>query len=205
MLKGLRFQKRLRILPGVRANLSKSGVSASFGPKGANVNVGRDGITTNAGIPGTGLSYRQKMSGKNRSAWIGVVALLAGLAFAGWQNREKIADWLAPAAPSPVVMASPPPPAPAPPAPDKVVTDSTTRKPTTIGAQRARLLKPGGTIYVRRAGSVLRETQKASGAALKKLAKGSAVTVVAMDGAWTQVKDGDTTGWMRTSVLGPKP
>lgn len=204
MLKGLRFQKRLRMLPGLRANLSKSGVSASIGPRGANLNVGPGGLSTNAGIPGTGLSYRQKMTGRNRSAWIGVVALLAGLAFAGWQNREAIGGWLAPAAP-PVVEATAPAPAPSPPSHAKVVTASPTRKPVTIAAQRAALLKPGGAIYVRRAGSVLREAQKPSAKALAKLPKGARLTVVAADGPWTQVKDGDVTGWMRTSVLGPKP
>ena len=204
MFKGLRFQKRLRMLPGLRANLSKSGVSAILGPRGANVNVGPGGISTNAGIPGSGLSYRQKMTPKNRSAWIGVVALLAGLAFAGWQNREKIADWITPDAP-PVVeaVAAPAPPAP----PAKAAAQTTTSKPATptIAAQRAKLLVPGGTIYVRRAGSVLRATQKTSGAPLAKLAKGASVMVVAAEGPWTRVKAGDTTGWMRTSVLGPKP
>jgi hypothetical protein len=58
-----RFQKRISILPGVRINLSKSGVSASLGPRGADVNIGKDGVTANAGIPGTGLSYRQKVGG----------------------------------------------------------------------------------------------------------------------------------------------
>ena len=63
---GFRFQKRISILPGVRINLSKSGASASLGPRGADVNIGRDGVTANAGIPGTGLSYREKIgkSGK---------------------------------------------------------------------------------------------------------------------------------------------
>ncbi len=64
---------------------------------------------------------------------------------------------------------------------------------------------PGSTIYVRRQGSVLREAEKSSGASLKKFDKGAAVTVVAVDDDWTQVKDGNVTGWMRTSVLGPKP
>ena len=205
MLKGLRFQKRLRMLPGVRANLSKSGVSASLGPKGDSVNVGRDGVSTSAGLPGTGLSYRQKITRTNRSAWIGVVAPLAGLAFAGWQNRGPIGDWFAPQAPAATQAAAPMPPAPAAPTPDKVVTASPVRKPPTIAAQRAKLLKPGGTIYVRRAGSVLREAQKPSAKALAKLAKGARLTVVAVDGPWTQVKSGDATGWMRTSVLGPKP
>jgi uncharacterized protein YgiM (DUF1202 family) len=83
-------------------------------------------------------------------------------------------------------------------APPKVATP-------TIAAQRALLLKPGGIIYVRRAGSVLREERKTSGKALQKLAKGAAVTVIALDGAWTQVEAGEATGWMRTSVLGPDP
>ncbi|MBS0396467.1 MAG: DUF4236 domain-containing protein, partial [Proteobacteria bacterium] len=32
---GFRFQRRVRILPGLRLNLSKSGVSASVGGRGA--------------------------------------------------------------------------------------------------------------------------------------------------------------------------
>jgi hypothetical protein len=204
MLKGLRFQKRLKLLPGLKINLSKSGASATVGTKGAGVNIGRDGITTNAGIPGTGLSYRQKLSAKNKSAWIGVLALAAGLAFAAWQNADKIAAWLSPPEAAPVVQAAAPPPPPSPamtaqePAQPKAVSE-------TIGAQRAKLLTVGGTIYVRRGGSVLREEQKSSGAALKKLPKGAAVTIVAVDGPWTQVRDGNLSGWMRTSVLGPDP
>lgn len=204
MLKGLRFQKRLKLLPGLKINLSKSGASATVGTKGAGVNIGRDGITTNAGIPGTGLSYRQKLSSRNKSAWIGVLALVAGLAFAAYQNADKIGAWLSPPEATPVVQAAAPPPPPAP----AMAAEATARPkavPETIAAQRAKLLTVGGTIYVRRAGSVLREEQKTSGKALAKLNKGAAVTIVAMDGAWTQVKAGDVTGWMRTSVLGPNP
>ena len=207
MLKGLRFQKRLKLLPGLNINLSKSGASATVGTKGAGVNIGPGGITTNAGIPGTGLSYRQKLGSKNKSAWIGVVALLAGLAFAAWKNADKIGAWLAPADERAVVATAAPPPPPPPvqaSAADEEVARPRVATPT-IAAQRAVMLKPGGIIYVRRAGSVLRETQKPSGKALQKLAKGAAVTVMAVDGAWTQVKAGDVTGWMRTSVLGPDP
>jgi len=94
MLKGLRFQKRIRLLPGVRINLSKSGASASVGPRGADVNIGRGGVTTNAGIPGTGVSYRRKLGGRN--GWIGVLALLAGLGVWAWQNRDDVAATIAP-------------------------------------------------------------------------------------------------------------
>lgn len=92
MLKGLRFQKRIRILPGLRINLSKSGASASVGPRGADVNIGRDGISTNAGIPGTGLSYRQKVGGGR--GWLGMLLLAAALGWWAYQNRDQISQFL---------------------------------------------------------------------------------------------------------------
>jgi hypothetical protein len=61
---GFRFQKSLRILPGVKLRLSKKGVSLSLGKRGAGVNVGKPGLTGNVGLPGTGLSYRQRLFGK---------------------------------------------------------------------------------------------------------------------------------------------
>lgn len=54
---GLRFRQSFQLFPGVRLNLSKSGLSASFGVPGANVNVGSQGIRSTVGIPGSGLSY----------------------------------------------------------------------------------------------------------------------------------------------------
>lgn len=92
MLKGLRFQKRLRIGPGLRINLSKSGASTTLGPRGAGVTIGRNGVTTNAGIPGTGLSYRQKVGGGR--GWLGVMLTAAALGWWAWQNRETVAQFL---------------------------------------------------------------------------------------------------------------
>ena len=60
---GFRFQKRISLLPGIRLNLSKSGASVTVGRTGLSVNLGKDGATGNVGIPGTGLSYRQKITG----------------------------------------------------------------------------------------------------------------------------------------------
>ena len=60
---GLRFRKSLRILPGLRLNLSKRGLSATLGRRGASLNLGRRGPVANIGIPGTGLSYRKKLGG----------------------------------------------------------------------------------------------------------------------------------------------
>lgn len=56
-----RFQKRVRIAPGVRLNFSKRGVSASAGPRGSTITVGKRGIYGNVGIPGSGLSYRTRI------------------------------------------------------------------------------------------------------------------------------------------------
>jgi hypothetical protein len=56
---GLRFQRRIRIAPGVRLNLSKSGVGVSVGRTG--LRLGMDAKRKkyfSVGLPGSGLSYR---------------------------------------------------------------------------------------------------------------------------------------------------
>jgi hypothetical protein len=57
----VRFNKRIKIAPGIKLNLSRSGVSTTIGGKGASVNIGKKGTHLNAGIPGTGLSTRTKI------------------------------------------------------------------------------------------------------------------------------------------------
>ena len=52
-----RFRKSIKIAPGIRINLSKSGISTTVGIKGASVTVGHGKKRTNFGIPGTGISY----------------------------------------------------------------------------------------------------------------------------------------------------
>jgi hypothetical protein len=56
-----RFQKRIKLLPGLRINLSKTGVSWTVGTRGAGINFRNGKATGNVGIPGTGLSYRQRL------------------------------------------------------------------------------------------------------------------------------------------------
>lgn len=63
---GWRFRKSIKIMPGVRINFSKSGISTSVGPRGAKVTFGPNGTYVNTGIPGTGLYTREKISGGNR-------------------------------------------------------------------------------------------------------------------------------------------
>jgi hypothetical protein len=52
-----RFFRRIRILPGLTVNLSKSGASASVGPRGAKYTAGPHGKRLTLGLPGTGLFY----------------------------------------------------------------------------------------------------------------------------------------------------
>lgn len=54
---GLRFNRRIRLFPGVRLNLSKSGVSTSIGRPGAWLTFGKRGTRATIGVPGSGLSY----------------------------------------------------------------------------------------------------------------------------------------------------
>lgn len=54
---GFRFQKRIKIMPGVTINLSKSGVSTSIGTTGARVTYGHGQKRTTVGLPGSGLSH----------------------------------------------------------------------------------------------------------------------------------------------------
>lgn len=61
---GFRFQKRIKIAPGVRVNISKGGISTSIGPRGASVSVGKRAVRANVGIPGTGISYSEQLTSR---------------------------------------------------------------------------------------------------------------------------------------------
>lgn len=77
----MRFQKRIKITPGVVVNLSKSGVSTSLGPTGAKFNIGNGRHHTTIGIPGTGLSHTTRSTGPIRGTFtslgLGIVILIA--------------------------------------------------------------------------------------------------------------------------------
>ena len=64
----LRFRRSIKLAPGVRMNLSGSGVSWSLGPRGSSVGIGHRGTYLNTGIPGTGLYSRQRLSGESSQA-----------------------------------------------------------------------------------------------------------------------------------------
>jgi Protein of unknown function (DUF4236) len=54
---GFRFNRRVRLLPGLRLNFGKTGVSTSIGTRGAWLTFGKRGTRATVGLPGTGMSY----------------------------------------------------------------------------------------------------------------------------------------------------
>ena len=61
---GWSFRRRIKVIPGVYLNVSKRGVSTTVGVRGASLTFRGDGTYANVGIPGTGISNRQKLSGR---------------------------------------------------------------------------------------------------------------------------------------------
>jgi hypothetical protein len=88
----LRIRKSFKIAPGIRINVSKSGISTSVGGKGLTTNISKKGARVTAGIPGSGLStsklYRSEKSAHAGSPTPSVKPgigsyIIAALIFAG--------------------------------------------------------------------------------------------------------------------------
>ena len=90
---GWRYRKRIKILPGIHLNISKSGISANIGVKGANVTFGKNGTYVNTGIPGTGLYRRDKVSESGKKDYFEDVERIneteKNQAVYGSQNNQK--------------------------------------------------------------------------------------------------------------------
>jgi len=66
---GFRVRKSIQIVPGVRMNISKSGVGYSVGGRGYRVTKRADGrVNRTVGLPGTGISHTSTVSGATRNA-----------------------------------------------------------------------------------------------------------------------------------------
>ncbi len=63
---GFRFRRSVRIVPGLRLNFGKGGLtSLSVGRRGITANIDAKGIKTTFSVPGTGLSYSTKRTGQD--------------------------------------------------------------------------------------------------------------------------------------------
>ena len=62
---GFRFRRSIKILPGVRWNLSRRGSSLSVGGRGFTTNLSRRGVRQTVGLPGSRLSYSHLSSARH--------------------------------------------------------------------------------------------------------------------------------------------
>lgn len=65
---GWNFRRRVTILPGLTLNFGKRGTSVTVGKRGATMTFGKNGTYANVGIPGTGISYRERISKPKKTA-----------------------------------------------------------------------------------------------------------------------------------------
>jgi len=75
-----RFHKSIKILPGIRVNLSQSGVGFSEGIGPVHISEGPRGTRETASIPGTGLSFYEQQTRKKKKGCCGIIALMMILA-----------------------------------------------------------------------------------------------------------------------------
>jgi hypothetical protein len=176
---GFRFRKRISLLPGIRLNFSKSGVSTSIGGRGATINLGSKGTRSTVGIPGTGLSYSERLTsgGKtdgvtstqsgqsgNAGGYLRII-FIAGLVLLVLSQMSHKADPNISQAPAPTEAKAP------------------ATAIVKVSALNCRVLP-------------------AKNAAIKiKLVSGSSVTVIARQAEWSQVSNGTTPCWVFNSYL----
>lgn len=72
---GFSYRKRISILPGVKVNISKSGVSTSIGGNGYTANISKRGIKQTLSIPGTGISYSKNHKRSANRASVSIEAI----------------------------------------------------------------------------------------------------------------------------------
>ena len=183
---GFRFRRSVRIMPGVRLNFSKSGVSTSLGGRGATVNVGPRGTRTTVGLPGTGVSYSQLHPGgaggsppgaRNGNPIVGCL----GVGFVGFVLLLLVgmcSHGNAPAA------------APAPVAADNLLTP-TAPQPVTQ------------SVWARRASC--RADSEASARAIVMLHRGDAVEVTDHRDGWLRVHRQSGDCWISTLAISASP
>ena len=84
---GVRFNKRMKLLPYVVMNVGKSGVSLTIGPKGKTLNIGSTGVNVNVSL-GKGVGYSKRLitwKKLNVLSWLGI----GGKAAAATKGKGK--------------------------------------------------------------------------------------------------------------------
>lgn len=72
-----RFRKIIPLGKFLRINVSKTGASLSVGRPGATVNVRKDRVDGTVGLPGSGLSYKERLANRGCASALGFALMLA--------------------------------------------------------------------------------------------------------------------------------
>lgn len=62
---GMRFRKSIKIAPGIRLSATQRGLGVRVGGRGGGISFSPSGTRVSAGIPGTGLSWSERISSGN--------------------------------------------------------------------------------------------------------------------------------------------
>ena len=189
-----RFRKSVKILPGLRLNFSKSGVSTSIGGPGASSNSCRRGTRGTVGLPGSGLSFSSQIGGGGNSSGnqppsgvgprpaskgrgCGAVALVM-LALVG------VSQCVATMAPQPAAI-------------------GTARLSPPTGA--ALDYSDGDTVHVTASSLRTRSEPSADGAVTGSLKAGESAKIVQRSGEWLQVAQGAALVWIAAKHVSSGP
>jgi len=195
---GFRFRRSIRIAPGVRLNLSKSGVSTSIGGRGATINIGPKGTRHTVGLPGTGLSYSTlappgqpggatppggDAPSRNGGGCGVAVLLIAAILIIAKCSGSTSTD----ASPAPAESAS-----------------SAYAEPTGAALRFA----DGDAVTINSAALRTRSEPSATGSVTGSFRKGETATIVRRSGEWLQVAQGAALVWIAANhvhAARPKP
>lgn len=186
---GFRFRKSLKILPGIRLNISKSGVSTSLGGPGATVNISRKGTRRTVGIPGSGLSYstfsnhrsggeptvpgsNPQTGGQGCGCLVLVGLIVAGLAMCSHKSDQP-----------PMGQSS----------------TSAAQASLAASIETPKAYGSGETVYVQPKNLNARARPSASAKVVGRLREGQALRVVETQGDWIKVAQGSALVWIASS------
>jgi hypothetical protein len=181
---GFRFRKSVRILPGIRLNFSKSGMSTSIGHPGASINLSSKGTRHTVGLPGTGLSY-SALSSKSAAQSPNAVDQAPSITGCGWLLVGAISLFA-------VTMCSR--------APQTAATNEQGNQQAVNSLMSDQSGTPTeNTIYVSSRALNGRAAPSKSAEVIGKFREGDALVVQERKGDWTKVAQGAVVYWVASS------
>lgn len=86
---GWRYRRSVKLFPGLKVNLSKTGTSLSVGGRGATMNIGKRGVRRTLSIPGTGISHVTQRS------WGSLPSTSPKPTISPSQQQSRVLKWIA--------------------------------------------------------------------------------------------------------------